>query len=217
MNSLWSSRPKITVFWDIYIKPTSAHVGCNTCPILKRSLTSLNSKFSFSLTGCFTKGKELSLSYNLFIAGERIIGFKSICALWTAVSSVSYSTRATPTPSYALSHTHTRVRICVCVCVCVCVTIGIRSFYEYTISFSSCVWFTWNIFSPTHQNSPSAYTLHYQSTKYHSIGISNYHNNDVRAVITDVKDWKQITEHWSVGWSTMVIKHLKHGESSTPS
>ena len=43
--------------------------------IFKRSLTGLNSKFSFSLTSCLTKAEKSSLSYYLPIAGGRIIGF----------------------------------------------------------------------------------------------------------------------------------------------
>ena len=41
----------------------------------KRSLTGLNSEFSFSYTSCFTKVEEPSLSCYLPIAGGRIIGF----------------------------------------------------------------------------------------------------------------------------------------------
>ena len=41
----------------------------------KRSLTGLNSEFSFSYTSCLTKAEEPSLSYYLPIAGGRIIGF----------------------------------------------------------------------------------------------------------------------------------------------
>ena len=43
--------------------------------IFKRSLTGLNSEFSFSYTSCLTKAEEPSLSYYLPIAGGRIIGF----------------------------------------------------------------------------------------------------------------------------------------------
>ena len=42
---------------------------------LKRSLTGLNSEFSFSLTSCLNKAEEHSLSYYLPIAGRRSIGF----------------------------------------------------------------------------------------------------------------------------------------------
>ena len=43
--------------------------------IFKRSLTGLNSEYSFSKTSCLTKAEELSLSYYLPIAGGRLIGF----------------------------------------------------------------------------------------------------------------------------------------------
>ena len=39
----------------------------------KRSLTGLNSEFSFSKTSCLTKAEEPSLPYYLLIAGGRII------------------------------------------------------------------------------------------------------------------------------------------------
>ena len=41
----------------------------------KRSLTGLNSEFSFSWTTCLTKAEEPSLAYYLPIAGGGIIGF----------------------------------------------------------------------------------------------------------------------------------------------
>ena len=57
-----------------------------------RSLTGLNSEFFFSLTSCLAKAEEPSPSYNLPIAGGRIIGFipfpKSIIAMWNAISLV---------------------------------------------------------------------------------------------------------------------------------
>ena len=45
------------------------------CQFFKRSLTGLNSEFSFSKTSCLTKAEEPSLPYYLPIAGGRIIGF----------------------------------------------------------------------------------------------------------------------------------------------
>ena len=57
-----------------YTNP-SALAGYDTRSIFKRSLTGLNSEFSFSLTSCLTKAEEPSLSYYLPIAGGRIIGF----------------------------------------------------------------------------------------------------------------------------------------------
>ena len=53
----------------------SARAGYDTRSIFKRSLTGLNSEFSFSLTSCLTKAEEPSLSYYLPIAGGRIFGF----------------------------------------------------------------------------------------------------------------------------------------------
>ena len=53
----------------------SARAGYDTRSIFKRSLTGLNSEFSFSYTSCLTKAEEHSLSYYLPIAGGRIIGF----------------------------------------------------------------------------------------------------------------------------------------------
>ena len=53
----------------------SARAGYDTRSISKRSLTGLNSEFSFSYPSCLTKAEEPSLSYYLPIAGGRIIGF----------------------------------------------------------------------------------------------------------------------------------------------
>ena len=54
---------------------TSARAGYDTRSIFKRSLTGLNSEFSFSKTSCLSKAEEPSLSYYLPIARGRIIGF----------------------------------------------------------------------------------------------------------------------------------------------
>ena len=63
--------------WNKFIIFTnpSARAGYDTRSIFKRSLTGLNSEYSFSLTICLTKDEEPSLSYYLPIAGGRIIGF----------------------------------------------------------------------------------------------------------------------------------------------
>ena len=45
-----------------YLHNLSAPARCDTRSLFKRSLTGLNSKFSF-LTGCHTKVKEPSLPY----------------------------------------------------------------------------------------------------------------------------------------------------------
>ena len=65
------------IIWHIisYLPNSSARAGYDTRSIFKRSLTGLNSEFSFSLTSCFTKAEEHSLPYYLSIAGRRIIGF----------------------------------------------------------------------------------------------------------------------------------------------
>ena len=57
-------RYNLTIFTN-----PSARAGYDTRSVLKRSLTSLNSEFSF------TKAEEPSLPYYLPIAGGRIIGF----------------------------------------------------------------------------------------------------------------------------------------------
>ena len=68
------------------------------------SLTGLNSDFSFSQTGCWTKAKEPSLPFYLPINGGRIIGFmpfprvlmkceiqSASSRIWTCVAlSISY-------------------------------------------------------------------------------------------------------------------------------
>ena len=58
-----------------YLLNPSARVGYDTRSIFKRSLTGLNSEFSFSKTSCLTKAEEPSLPYYLPIAGGRIIEF----------------------------------------------------------------------------------------------------------------------------------------------
>ena len=57
-----------------YLPNPSARAGYDTRSIFMRSLTGLNSEFSFSYTSCLTKAEEPSLPYYLLIAGGRIIG-----------------------------------------------------------------------------------------------------------------------------------------------
>ena len=59
----------------MYLPNPSARAGYDTRSIFKRSLTGLNSEFSFSLTSGLTKAEEPSLPHYLPIAGGRIIGF----------------------------------------------------------------------------------------------------------------------------------------------
>ena len=62
------------ILLNIFTNPSS-QVGYDSRSMFKRSLTGFNSEFSFSLTSCFTKAEEPSLSFYLPIAGGRIIGF----------------------------------------------------------------------------------------------------------------------------------------------
>ena len=98
-----------TLFFDIYIyiyiyTNPSARAGYDTRSVFKRSLTGLNSEFSFSWTSCLTKAEEPNLLYYLPIAGGRIIGFihfprvlmlcemqSVLSRIWTrVVESISY-------------------------------------------------------------------------------------------------------------------------------
>ena len=65
---------RVAIYLILFTNP-SARTGYDTRSIFKRSLTGLNSEFSFSKTSCLTKAEEPSLSYYLAIAGGRIIGF----------------------------------------------------------------------------------------------------------------------------------------------
>ena len=81
-----SSRQRVTVKGEcgsqrgcqqvlvLFTNPT-ARAGYDTRSIFKRSLTGLNSEFSFSWTSCLTKAEEPSPSYYLPIAGGRIREF----------------------------------------------------------------------------------------------------------------------------------------------
>ena len=59
--------------WRSYLPNPFTREGYDTRSIFKRSLTGLNSEFSFSKTYCLTKAEEPSLSYYLPIAGGKII------------------------------------------------------------------------------------------------------------------------------------------------
>ena len=74
------------------LNPIYQPLRSGTRSIFKRSLTGLNSEFSFSQTSCLTKAEELSLSYYLPIAGGRIIGFIAfprVLMLWEMQSFTS--------------------------------------------------------------------------------------------------------------------------------
>ena len=69
--------PQIQYLYELYTylpTPSLGHVMTQG-HFFKRSLTGLNSEFSFSETSCLTKAEEPSLPYYLPIAGGRTIGF----------------------------------------------------------------------------------------------------------------------------------------------
>ena len=70
-NNLTVCKPMTDI---LFTNPSSLE-GYDTRSIFKRSLTGLNSEFSFSQTSCLTKAEEHSLPYYLPITGGRIIGF----------------------------------------------------------------------------------------------------------------------------------------------
>ena len=74
----WANEP-VYIYIYIYIlvlfTNPSARAGYDTRSIFKRSLTGLNSEFSFSETSRLTKAEEPSLSYYLPIDGGRLFGF----------------------------------------------------------------------------------------------------------------------------------------------
>ena len=64
----------------------------------------LNSEFSFSLTGCLTKIKEPSLSYNLSIAGEKIAGFIPFLGVLVVSEMLTASFRIWTQVAISISH-----------------------------------------------------------------------------------------------------------------
>ena len=113
----------------------------------KRSLTGLNSEFSFSYTSCLTKAEEHSLSYYLPIAGGRIIGFIPfprvlvLCEMqlassriWTRVAvSISYDDNhyTTGTPRGRLSLTAHVWGLPVASSTCLCRHLFLRHEIDY--------------------------------------------------------------------------------------
>ena len=88
-KSMKKNSEKMFMF-IIFTQPLRSGRIWHKVNFLKRSLTGLNSDFSFSKTSCLTKAEEPSLSYYLPIAGGRIIGFipfpKGISAMWNVIS-----------------------------------------------------------------------------------------------------------------------------------
>ena len=62
---------KIIYIYIYIFTNSSSRAGYDTRSIFKRSLTGLNSEFSFSSTSRLAKAEEPSLSYYLPIAGGR--------------------------------------------------------------------------------------------------------------------------------------------------
>ena len=105
----------------IYLSNPSARAGYDTRSIFKRSLTGLNSEFSFSKTNCLIKAEEPSLPYYLPLAGGRIIGFIAfqrvlvLCEMqsvssriWTLIAVfISYDDNHYITGTYIYIYTHT--------------------------------------------------------------------------------------------------------------
>ena len=113
------------IYMHIFIYlPTSLHEQHATqSQCFKQSLTGLNSEFSFSKTGCYTKVKEHSLPYYAPIAGRRIIRlipFPMVllpCEMWIVSSRIW--TKVTLSISNDGNHyttnssTYILVRICI--------------------------------------------------------------------------------------------------------
>ena len=76
-----------------YLPNPSARAGYDTRSIFKRSLTGLNSEFSFSLTSCLTKAEEPSRSYYLPIDGGRSIRFIPFPRVLVLCEMQSFSSR----------------------------------------------------------------------------------------------------------------------------
>ena len=105
----------------IFTNP-STQAGCDKRSTFKRSVTSLNWEFSFSSTDCQNKAKESSLSYNLPIAGGRMIGFIPFPRVIVLCEKQSASSRIWTCVavyiSYDDDHYTTNIISCVIAAVC---------------------------------------------------------------------------------------------------
>ena len=86
-------QPFYAICFQILFTNPSAQAGYDTRSLFKRSLTSLHSEFSFSLTSCLTNAEEPSLPYYLPIAGGRIIGFIPFPRILVLCEMQSFSSR----------------------------------------------------------------------------------------------------------------------------
>ena len=91
-----------------YLPNPSVRARYDTRWIFKRSLTGLNSEFSFAETSCLTKAEEPSLPYYLPIPGGRIIGFIrfSMVLVLCEMQSVSSSIRTRVAVSISFDDNH---------------------------------------------------------------------------------------------------------------
>ena len=151
LNHNYFLRPHTHIY--MFTNP-STRAGYDTRSIFKRSLTGLNSKFSFSSTTCLIKAEGHSQPYYLPIAGGSIIGFIPfsnvlvLCEM-QSVSSMTW-TRGAVSISYDDNHytTDTSMFVCVCVCVCVCVYVLTHIIFAYQnrfCTFSFSVNFSFNL------------------------------------------------------------------------
>ena len=91
------------IYIYIFTNP-SAWAGYDSRSIFKRSLTGLNSEFSFSSTSCFTKAEKPSLPYYLSIVGGRIIGFISFPRVLVLCDMQSVSSRIPTRVAVSISY-----------------------------------------------------------------------------------------------------------------
>ena len=101
------------------VPSTTAQAGLYTRSVFKRSLIIFYSEFPFSLTGCHTKFKEPSLSYN-FVQGRRIwfvLLSRVLLPDKNAYRSSRVLIRVAVSISYSDNHYSTGMHVRVCVCV----------------------------------------------------------------------------------------------------
>ena len=109
----------------IYLPNPSSWGGGNTRLNFKRSLTGLNSEFSFFKTGYHTKVKESNLPYYLPIAGRRTIGFVPFQKILAQYEMLRpgfelFSPCQFPTILTITSRANPWIYIYIYICVCVC-------------------------------------------------------------------------------------------------
>ena len=113
----------VYVYVYVYIPNTTARTGCDTRSIFKRSLTRLNSEFSFSETDYHAQVKEPSPPDYLPIAGGGMVGFisfqryllfvkcKQHCPEFELDSLCLFPTTVANTHTHTHTHTHIYIYI----------------------------------------------------------------------------------------------------------